>query len=89
MVKRTKRKSILTGENDADVSITFPNQHVTTREFLVTTAERGLSSITTTKHTTTTYKRQPQPVSIDPIPTRPLEEDTSPTPAGGTQVRIP
>jgi len=85
MTKRhQKRKS--NSLSDDEVSITFPNQFVTTRPYLMTTAEAGQSSIRTTEHLTTTYGRQTPPVSIDEMPTRRTEGGEMPVPKSGTQV---
>jgi hypothetical protein len=89
MTKRhQKRKSVFSSGDNAGVSMPFPDRHVSTREFLLTTAEAGPSSIAITRHTTTTYKHQPQPAFIDNIPTNHLDEDERPTQADGTQVSI-
>jgi len=95
MTRRLKKhKAVSSGDNDAEVSMIFPNQSAKTQEFLLTTVEAGPSSITTTRYTATTHKRQTQPPSIDDIPTKHLEEgetpmpvDGTPTLGGGTQVR--
>ena len=84
-----KRKSNNMGDdNNDEVSMCFPNPFIHTREFMMMTVDAGSSSITTTKHVTTTYKPQMPPVSIDEMPTQcPKDKETSP-PVDGTQARL-
>jgi hypothetical protein len=88
MNKRQRKCKLPADDSDSELSIVFPNPLVKTREYLLTTAETGNSSIKTIAHITTTHQRKPPPVLIDEAPRRLPEEAERTTPVDGTRVSL-
>jgi hypothetical protein len=86
MPKSRRKRKYPAGESDSELSLVLPNPLLKTQKYLITVAEAGSSSITTTVHTTSTLQRKPQPLTIDAAPA--LVDENKTAPVHETRVRL-